>query len=195
MITGLNTWLKRHSLLVLLAGLGCCLLGVGMMVGMFATLSFQASPASDAAMAELPLFATATDTGESMSMATGPVDDEMEGVFFLDFVTGTLSAAVINSRTGKLGGVFKTNVIKDIGVEEAKKPSYLMTTGAANFVGFKRGSQEPANTVVYVCDENTGKFVAYSFMWDRTLASRGALQSGTFARLHVDNARTVQLEE
>ena len=187
----MNTWLKRHAVMVLLAGLGMCLLGGGMMIGMIATLAMN-QPQSP--LIELPLHATASDTGETMSMATGPIDDEMEGVFFLDFITGELACAVLNSRTAKLGGIFKTNVIKELGIEEAKKPAYLMTTGRATFVG-RTGQQQPARCIIYVCDQNTGNFAAYSLTWNRTAAQKGVLQSGPLVLLHKDKARALQNQE
>ena len=168
-----------------------CILGVGMVAGTFVTLAMQ-EPASP--LAELPLYATASDTGESMSMATGPIDEDMEGVFFLDFITGELACAVLNSRTAKLGGIFKTNVIRDLGIDEAKKPSYLMTTGGATFVG-RTGNQQPARCVLYVCDQNTGHFGAYSLTWNRTIAQKGGLQTGALLLLHKDKARALQNQE
>lgn len=188
----MNRYLKRHAWGILLAGCGLCLLGVGMVAGTLVAVVNQQPQTTF----ELPLFATATDTGTSMSMATGPIDDEMEGVFFLDFVSGELTCAVINSRTAKPGGFFRTNVIKALGIAEDKKPSYLMTTGAANFVGFKQGQQQPSKTVVYVCDQTTGRFAGYSFMWNTTLASRGAMQQGEFLPpLIAANAKAVQVDE
>ena len=118
----------------------------------------------------------------------------MEGLFILDFVTGELACAVLNSRTTKLGGVFKTNIIKDLGIEEAKKPAYLMTTGAATFVG-RTGNSQPARCIVYVCDQNTGNFGAYSLAWNRTAAQKGVMQSGMLILLHKDNARAVRQPE
>lgn len=188
----MNIWTKRNSLLVLLAGWGLFLVGSGMVAGvaLFA-LNQPAAPAM-----ELPLFASATDTGETISMATGLIDGEMEGVFFLDFVTGTLSCVVMNSRKADLvAGVFHTNVVKDLGIEEAKQPAYLMTTARANFTGQKRGSMDLARCIVYVCDENTGNFVGYTLYWDGTKASKGTLQGGTLLKVVANNARAVKQQE
>ena len=182
---------KRTSLAVLGVGVGLCLLGLGMIAGTVATLSMNQP---EAPVAELPLFATASDTGESMSMATGPIDDEMEGVFFLDFVTGELACAVLNSRTAKLGAIFKTNVIKDLGIEEAKKPAYLMTTGGATFVG-RTGNSQPARCVVYVCDQNTGNFAGYSLAWNRNAAQKAVMQIDALRLLYAGNARAVKNQE
>ena len=187
----MTTWLKRNSLWVLLSAFGLFLASSGILVGVTATLALH-QPADP--LAELPLFATASDTGETMSLATGPIDDEMEGLFILDFITGDLACAVLNSRTSKLGGVFKTNIIKDLGIEEAKKPAYLMTTGGATFVG-RTGPSQPARCVVYVCDQNTGNFGAYSLAWNRTAAQAARMQAGALILLHKDNARAVRAPE
>lgn len=189
----MKNWLKRNALVVLLAGFGLCLLGVGMIGGVFATLAMHQGPP---AMPELPLHATATDTGESISMATGLVDEEMEGAFFLDFITGTLSCVVLNSRKADLvAGVFQTNVVKDLGIDESKEPKYLMTTGLATFTGKGRGGEQPARCVVYVCDQNTGNFAGYSLTWNKNKASQGILQRGGLIRLVVNNARAVKNQE
>ena len=187
----MNRWLKRNALFILLAGLGLFLLSAGMLAGVVTTFALY-QPADP--VVELPLFASASDTGETMSLATGPIDDEMEGLFLLDFITGDLACAVLNSRTTKVGALFKTNVIKDLGIEEAKKPAYLMTTGGATFVG-RTGSAQPARCVVYVCDQNTGNFGAYSLAWNRTAAQKGVVQSGALILLYKGNARAVKEPE
>jgi hypothetical protein len=130
-----------------------------------------------------------------MSMATGAIDDEMEGVFFLDFLTGELACVVIASRKpNMINGVFKTNVIKDLGVEADKKPDYLMVTGAATFVG-QTGQQQPGRCVVYVLDQNTGNFAGYGFTWNKTFASSLRAQSGALLKLIAANARAQKVQE
>jgi hypothetical protein len=187
-------WLEQRAKWVLLVGSGLSLLGVGLMVGMFATLATTHDAAS-VALSELPLFASATDTGSSMSMATGPIDDEMEGVFFLDFLTGELACMVLASRKPNMvNGLFKTNVIRDLGVEVDKKPNYLMTTGAANFIG-QTGQQQPGRCVVYVLDQNTGNFAGYGFTWNKTFASSLRQQSAPFIKLISANARAQKVQE
>ena len=188
----MKTCLAKQSAFVLWIGLGLCLVGVGMIAGV-SVFAFN-QPA--APTAELPLYATATDTGETLSIATGLIDGEMEGTFFLDFITGTLSCVVMNSRTAdRVAGLFRTNVLKELGIAQAKKPSYLMTTAMANFVGQKRGVADLARCIVYVCDENTGNFVGYTLYWDNAKAAKGELQLGELIRVIANNARAVKAEE
>ena len=184
------TWLKRNTLIVLVCALGLFLLSAGMLAGVAAMVALQ-QPA--APMAELPLFASATDTGETMSIATGPIEEEMEGLFILDFVTGDLACAVLNPRTYTVGGVFRTNIVAHLDIDKAKKPAYLMTTGNATFVG-KGVSSQPGRCVVYVCDQNTGNFGAFSLSWNRTAAQKGVVQGGELIALYKGNARAVKAE-
>ena len=191
----MNTWLKRNTWVVFSAALGLFLVSAGMVAGVVATLAVGQRQQT---AVEFPLYASASDTGESLSMATGLIDGEMEGAFFLDFITGSLSCVVMNSRKADLvAGVFNTNVIRDLGVEESKKPSYLMTTALANFTGQKRGSMDLAKCIVYVCDENTGNFAGYTFYWDSTKASKGTFQGGanTLVKVVANNARAVKNQE
>ena len=45
-----------------------------------------------------PLHAVSTDRGETYAIATGPVDNEVEAVYFLDFLTGDLGAIVLGRQ-------------------------------------------------------------------------------------------------
>ena len=42
------------------------------------------------------------------AIATGLVDDELEAVFILDFLTGSLKCAVLSTSTGKFTSAFET---------------------------------------------------------------------------------------
>jgi hypothetical protein len=180
----MKAWLKNHPGLVVLTGAALLLASAGVLSGAVAAIAFAPQ-----APATVPLHALGSDTGTSMSLATGPIDGNMEGVFFLDFVTGDLRCMVLYPRKPDMvGGVFQTNVIKDLGIEGGKKPAYLMVTGAADFVG-KGVSAKPGGSVVYVLDQNTGAFAGYGLTWDATSATALRPQAGALVRLVVGNAR------
>ena len=82
---------------------------------------------------ETKLHAAAAVQNEAYAMATGPIDEDVEGVFILNVLTGDLQCSVMSIRTGRFAGLFRTNVIKDLGLDPAKRPSYLMTTGQVQF--------------------------------------------------------------
>jgi hypothetical protein len=163
------------------------LVGVGLMIGTLVGVGHQQPP--------VVLHATASHGGQTFAMATGPVDTDVEGLFMLDYLTGELQCRVIYPhRGGQFGGLYKHNVIADLGVQAGKKPDYVMVTGQASFT---RGgaTNTPAGCVVYVADANTGHFAAYSFMFNRTAYRAGAPQQGTFTLLGAGKAREVVIRE
>jgi hypothetical protein len=143
---------------------------------------------------EKPLHASTAAVGESFAMATGAIDQDVEGLYLLDFLTGDLQCVVLNFRTARFNAVFRTNVLNDLGIDPSKKPQYLMTTGAINF---PRGASvaRPGNSVVYVLETNTGNFAAYGLPWRRELAVTGRVQGSPLMLLDVGQARTAALRE
>ncbi len=140
-----------------------------------------------------PLNAAATSGGTTMVIATGPIQEGVEGFFILDFITGELTCSVLNPRTGQLGGAYKANVVADLGVEQGKQPQYLMVTGAANF-RMGGGNVLPAESVVYVADANTGRYVAYWLPWNRIAAQQNFPQASLMQVLGTGSARNIQVE-
>jgi hypothetical protein len=139
------------------------------------------------------LNAAATHGGTTMAIATGPIQDGIEGFFVLDFITGDLTCSVMNPRTGALGGAYRANVVADLGVEQGKQPQYLMVTGAANF-RTQGGNIAPAESVVYVADANTGRYVAYWLPWNRQAAQYNFAQASAMMVLGTGSARNIEVE-
>ncbi len=171
------------------------LVGVGMMVGALSARWFDARGLA-LPVAEMKLHAVATDSGQDFSMCTGPIADGMEGVFFLDFLTGDLQCMVPNSRTGLVGGAYKHNIMADLNIEAGatKKPQFLMVTGMATF-RTQTSDPRPADCILYVADASTGNWVAYSLPWSRPLANVGAAQRGALIKIGGGKARELQIRE
>jgi hypothetical protein len=167
------------------------LFGLGIMIGALVATSWVGSVRLE--FPETALHATATHGGDTMAMATGPIDQGIEGLFVLDFLTGDLQCTVLNPNSGQLGGLYRANVVKDLGVVQNKNPKYLMVTGAANF-RVTGGSVRPAQTVVYVADANTGRFVGYWLPWNRNAASYNFAQAYEMIRLGVGTTRRIEVE-
>ena len=121
----------------------------------------------------------------SFAMATCGVDEDVEGLVTLDFLTGELQCVVPNRRTGKVTGLFKTNVTSELGV--AQNAQYLMATGRMNTPG------QGANSVIYVMDTTSGKFVSYGIPWRRDLASTQNMQGANLLPLDIGTARNVPI--
>lgn len=144
---------------------------------------------------ELKLKAMASHGAETFAVATGPVDNEVEGLFTLDYLTGDLQCFVVNPRTGKLGGWFKTNIAADLPVESGKKPTYLLVTGAMSARGGNYSGVKPAGCVCYVVDANSGVFAGYSFGWEQAKVSVGAPQAQKMFVVLSGKARNLEIRE
>lgn len=178
------------------------LVGVGMMFGAICALTVsrpsaqQISNASlvDATFPDWKLHASASHGSETLAIATGSVDEEAEGAFFLDYLTGELQCYVVDPRLGKFTGLFKTNVIKDLPAEKGKKPAYVMATGTWTPVR-GAGVARPSNCIVYVADANTGYFAAYYFPWVKGARGTGQLQAAPMLLLGTGKARELEVRE
>lgn len=153
----------------LIAGL---LVGVGLLIGGLIGANYRPSVAP---FSETMLHASATHGGETFAIATGTITGEVEGVFFLDYLTGDLQCRVINVKSGALGGLYKHNVFTDLGVEKGKTPRLLMVTGLASFRSIGGGTQA-AGSVCYVADSKSGNWAAYALPWNRQAEAVGAAQ-------------------
>lgn len=139
-----------------------------------------------------PMHAMGTDRNDNYAIATGPVDDETEAVYYLDFLTGTLRAAVLSQRSQGFQAIYETNIHADmtnvVGAQNAQiaawnelaarkggqmipliqapqSPNYLMITG---MVDIRRGAgtrRRPARSVLYVAETNTGIVLVYIIPW------------------------------
>jgi hypothetical protein len=131
--------------------------GVWLVIGVLVGLFFG-SMAPNA-----PLHASATHGEESFALATGEVEMGLEGVFFLDMVTGELTGYVINPNTRKFTTRYKHNILKDMG--EISKPRFLMVTGNADLRQGAQGGVRIGRSLVYIAEMNSGKFLAYAVPW------------------------------
>ena len=149
----------------------------------------------DAAFSLPPQFinATASDSGEEFSLATGRVSGDAEGLFVLDHATGQLQCYVMYPRTAKFGAVFSTNVGEALAGRGEKGAKYVMVTGDASFPGGGRTS--PAGTVLYVLDTTSGAFVAYGLPFDRTMMTANRPQQGVLTPLDMGQVRQVAIRE
>ena len=126
---------------------------------------------------DTPLHAVGTDrSGDAYIMATGPIDEETEGVFILDCLTGELGMALMNpvgKFLGNRAGVFSTplavrSVLPDFGIDPSKNPRFMMVTGLAR-TQRSTGTHQRSRSMAYVMEITTGKVIAYAFHWTGTV--------------------------
>ncbi|MFM7520931.1 MAG: hypothetical protein ACKO9B_10730 [Planctomycetota bacterium] len=134
----------------------------------------------------IPTVQAASSLAEgSFATCTVPLDG-FEGLFLLDFETGDLSGGILAPATGKFTGLYKVNVLKDLGFKpgQAKNPKFLLVSGIANVT--RLGPLTLSPSALFVTDSATGTTVAYG------IPSLTAPAAGAFAelvRLDVVNPR------
>ena len=167
------------------------LVGVGMVLGVLVCGALD--PARGLLLPETVLNASSTHgDDETMTIATGMIDEGMEGLFVLDHVTGVLRVLVVNPRTGSPGGFYQHRVTDDLGSVQGKTGRLLMVTGTAQFRSFT-GNYRPAQTIVYVADANTGMYAGYLLPWDKTMANYNAAQVNPMQLLFKFPSRAVDV--
>jgi hypothetical protein len=142
---------------------------------------------------ELKLKAFAGHGNETFAIATGPVDGTVDGVFCLDYLTGDLTGYVIHPRSGRFGAAFKTNITKDLPIEQGKKPAYALTLGRLNQVA-SYSNIKPGGSIIYVADCNTGNVAAYCFPWNDTFSKNPQQTLLAIPMITLDKAKARDLK-
>ena len=142
-----------------------------------------------------PLHATATDRFENFAIATGEVDDGVEAVYVLDFLTGELRAAVLSKqRPVQFNSFYTRNIAADLGVMPGSNPRYLMVTGMADI---RRGAarMSPSSAVVYVYEITSGQMAVYAVPWNAERHASGQIFRGEIIPLDKTLFRTAAVRD
>lgn len=137
--------------------------------------------------------ATATQGQNNFAIATGFVDEGVEALYFLDFITGDLRAIVISRRTGQFNAVFEYNVQQDFG-GLSKNPKYLMVTGLADLPRGSRNTQF-GNSLIYIAEATSGQVFAYALPWDSSASAAGRPQRNQFINLGGGSMRSTFIRD
>jgi hypothetical protein len=159
------------------------LLVVGMALGALLTAAWHGATHTPRAMA------SATHGSENFAIATGLVDDDIEALYFLDFLTGDLRGAVVSRRNAEFTGFFRYNVMGDFD-RVAETPRFLMVTGLAD-IPRGRGASQIGSALIYVAEASSGQVAAYALPYNSTLNAAGAPQVGGFIRVARGSFRDV----
>ena len=139
------------------------------------------------------LLAASASSSDTMAVATGPISQDAEGVFFLDFNTGDLQCLVYYPRYGAFGAHYYANVLPQLG-GGGKNSKYIMVTGEA-IPSQLSSNTAPGASLVYITDVTTGLFAAYAVPWNRTAESSGRMQSGPLVYVGGGPIRNYQLRD
>ena len=105
------------------------------------------------------LTAATSDRNEKFGMCTVYVSENLEAVFVLDFLTGQLTGACLGLQGDRFVQSFVANVGADLNVPPGAKAQYAMATGLAQIRA--TGQNQPAASVIYVAELNSGKVGCY----------------------------------
>jgi len=141
----------------------------------------------------LELHAGTSTRANSLSMATGQIEERVEGLFILDHVSGDLQCWVLNPKNGQPIGFYTANVKQDLAAEGAKTggSDYVMVTGDYFFEGGS-GNDAPGRTICYVGEATSGNVVGYGLLYNRQMINRGKPQRGQLKLLCKGVARGEQ---
>lgn len=187
----------RPSLWKKLGLTSALLLGVGLFAGFGSYFgSRAASTTQETKPFEIPmeLRAGTSSRTDSLSMATGLIDNNVEGLWVLDHLTGNLQCWVLGPRTGAVGAIYATNITKDLGIGRAGEAELMMVTGNFLWDGGNTGNNIPGQSICYVGDAKTGNVVGYGVLYNRQDIKRGNLQAGPLRLVCQGKARMTQTE-
>lgn len=108
--------------------------------------------------------AMATDRADRFAVTTVNVGPGLpDAIFVLDFLTGRLTGALINSQTGKFTNFYFRNIAADFLATPNAKLKYAMIPGTGIFSS--NAGATSATGILYIGELSSGKMVAYSFKY------------------------------
>ncbi len=166
-------WMIAFAALTFVVGIGIAS-GIGVYVG-----NQLAQDRMIESLPPLQLNAGTASRSKSVSMATGLINGNVEGLFVLDHISGNLQCWLLSPKTGAIGGIYVANAAADLaGGGKAGEADYVMTTGNFFFNGTKSSSEFPGQSVCYVADSNTGNVIGYGLVYNQQGMKRGVPQKG-----------------
>ena len=119
-----------------------------------------------------PLHAMATDRDARFAICTvsvGPASPD--AVFVLDFLTGRLQGAALNSQTGTFTNFWFTNVAKDLEIPGKGDKSKFTIIPGSGFLNANAGGggETVALGLIYVGELTSGKVGCYSFRFQNRM--------------------------
>ena len=172
-----STPTRRRTMVLSCIALTSVALAIGVVVGVF---TVRPSSPYSALPFEIPVHAAAAYGQDNYLIATGPVDAGLEGLFFLDALTGELKCVILNERTKKFMALYNRKVLSDFGAgKEVKNPRFMMVTGQADITETSGGgSSRFADSVVYVIEITSGQVGCYGFQIPANLKSSSTKFTG-----------------
>ena len=112
------------------------LVAIGLIAGVGAFAGARLANGQNENQLPIELHAATASNNDSVSMATGAITGEVEGLLLLEHESGQLKCWILSPRSGAFAGSYTTNVGNDLGLGKGK-PEILMTTGNFFYTGGK----------------------------------------------------------
>lgn len=160
-------------------------LAIGIVLGLAASVLWPRTP----------IQAVATDRQGELAICTGPVDDDFEAVYVLDFLTGDLKATVVSPVTYQFNSVFATNVFQKMTIDPQKNPKFVMVTGMARLRKGAGGNVQPGLSVLYVAELTTGQIASFIIPWAKGAQANNTYQSGELIMSDLRPYRTIAVRQ
>ena len=191
----MTRFFRRTRIVWLMSGLFVAALAGGLMSGVVAhwfSPASEANPLAAGFFRAVNAHASATDSIESLIIATGEIDNTIEGVYTLDATTGELRGAVLNpAKPNSFSATYKMDISQDFGAV-LKNPKFLMVTGIIDMRNGVRGNARFGRSVIYVAEANSGLVNIYGVPWDQSKAAvPGGISGVPFFKLGQFKARDV----
>ena len=100
------------------------------------------------------------------------IDENVEGLFLLDGLTGDLTCNIVSVFNGKFFARMHRNVLNDLNLDNDKNTRLLMVTGAWSFRN-QSGQMRPSDSLIYVVDSSSGNYAAYAVPWNKLVSNKG----------------------
>lgn len=85
-----------------------------------------------------------------------------DAVFVLDFLTGRLFGAALNSQVGKFNQFYMRNVMGDFNLSPDVEPRFVVTSTRLN-VSSRGARKQPATHGLCIAELRTGRVIVYAF--------------------------------
>jgi hypothetical protein len=157
---------------------------VALLIGFAITISINGSgDSSFDILSEIPVLAEGMAHSEEGSiLATATLDDNLDGLYFFDGLTGELTVVALNSREHRFMAVFRKNIVSDFFGKDkngkVKNPKFMMTVGTASLLQRPNSRFRWGDSVIYMLERNTGRVVCYGVPLPPNMKAQKDVQRG-----------------
>jgi hypothetical protein len=97
-----------------------------------------------------------------ITQSIGGVGKQADAVFLLDFLTGRLYGAALNSQSARFNLFYARSIAADFGLSADVQPKFVMCPGEIN-LGSRGPSGLPGQGGLYIAELNSGRVNLYAF--------------------------------